>query len=81
MKKIYKLTWDIPEYSYNIFESCVVIAATEKEAKRLHPNGGNVNWKSDIQWANSPTKVIATLLGTATEDSESGIVCASFIQE
>jgi hypothetical protein len=59
---------------YDIYDSAVVVAETEAEAKATLPSE-YANW--GVSWATGPEEVTAKLIGEAAE-SVTGIVCASF---
>jgi hypothetical protein len=67
---------------YDTYDSAVVIANDEKEAKDMHPQDGlALNANSDI-WRNSkwcllPSDVSVTYLGESIESAKR-IVCASY---
>jgi len=54
---------------YDTYDSAVVAAETEVEAKGIIP--------CDCFWASSPDKVIAKEIGTAN-DGVTGVICASY---
>lgn len=74
--------------SWDTFDSMVVAAETEEEARLTHPYGDRVwtgkRWKSaapsrwdhDDTWT-APGKLIVREIGVANE-GEKGVVCASF---
>ena len=77
---------------YDTYDSAVVAAKDEEEAKGIDPGGCYV-WVSGIGWADNdtlkprdydpctwvdPHEVTATLIGTAKEGTERGVICASF---
>ena len=60
---------------YDTYDSCVVIAASEREAKNIDPSGEG--WSSEFSsWASSPDKVEASLIGVS--DLPEGVVLTSF---
>ena len=78
---------------YDTYDSAVVAAETEREAKETHP--GQEFWKDGSwwykmmdgtdrkdsfygTWASSPDRVDAEYLGEAKDGTEAGVVCASF---
>jgi len=74
---IYKLTQD-ENGGYDTYDSMVVIAESEADAKSMHPSKAK-DWDSPWSgWASSPNYVTCELIGTATEGSIAGIVVASF---
>lgn len=67
-------------YTYN---SLVVIASSEDEAKIIHPLNGRSCIKdpwSNKCWASSPNNVIVTYLGEADPNVKLTIVCKSYSQ-
>lgn len=63
---------------YNTYDSCVVAANTEQEAKEIHPREQD-GWKYHrSSWANSPETVKAICIGTANDGTNAGLVIASF---
>jgi len=64
---------------YDTYDSAVVVADSEEEARKIHPNLGLVNTMDDYdlgEWTTSDN-VKATLIGVATL-KEKGVVLASF---
>ncbi len=65
------------------YDSAVVAADTEEEAKRIHPlNGkdigiGKERIYSDV-WVTNPNYVQCVFLGTAKQDTLKGVIVASF---
>lgn len=77
MSKLLKL-WLISQSEnrgHDSFDSAVVAAYTEEEAKQINPDG---EWKLYAAWCSSPDKVHVEYLGIATEGVEPGIVLSSF---
>jgi len=67
-------TWDT-------YDSAVVAAETEDEARRIHPAGDYWNrpeYEGLNGWCKFPEQVEVKLLGEAAPDIEPGIVLASF---
>jgi hypothetical protein len=61
---------------YDTYDSAVVAAATEDEARHINPDG---NWgKLWSGWCNTPEQVTVKYIGIATEGVEPGIVLSSF---
>lgn len=60
---------------YDTYDSAVVAAKTEEEARNIHPRGDN-EW-SDYCWV-SPNKVSVSLIGNAIPKTNKGVICASF---
>lgn len=74
---------------YDTYDSAVVIAASEDQARLIHPNGRMFDpnereqwyrWDDQYRsWASSPDKVAVTLLGVDSTGSEEWrVVVASF---
>jgi hypothetical protein len=65
---------------YDTYDSCVVAARTEEEARRIHPDGDNPElWtKRYPTWASCPENVAVELIGVATDRIFTGVMCASF---
>lgn len=79
---------------YDTYDSAVVAAITEADAKRIHPSGqANKNWRDDMEgseehgswqypyttWASRPDNVKATVIGDAHASVAAGdVLCSSF---
>jgi hypothetical protein len=72
---------------YNTFDSAVVAAESEDEARAIHPESswGHLSsaelWEQQAEfcgWASSPGNVCVKLIGTALEGQTAGVVLASF---
>lgn len=77
---------------WDTYDSAVVCAETEDEARRIHPCEYVDAWKVGADadeeenrerwwtgdWALSPSSVSARLIGKAAEDVKRGVVLASF---
>lgn len=77
---------------YDEYDSAVVAAESEQDAKDQHPDGSsywkNECWRSlrvdgtEIDWGDSswthPNQISVELLGTAKEGTERGVIVASF---
>ena len=67
---IYKLT-QTENRGYDTFDSSIVVAKTETEAKNIHPGAKWTHpdddpWKDEwSDWASSPSNVTAELIGKA----------------
>lgn len=70
---------------YDTYDSAVVVAATEDDARRMHPGyspteRGPLPWPGEhyfSTWTNDPAKVTVVDLGESTL-TEPQVVCASF---
>ena len=69
------LIWQDENMGYDTYDSCIVCAENIDEACKIHPNG---NWEDDLEWASSPSKVYARLIGKAESCIPKGVVLASF---
>ena len=77
MLKIYKLS-QTENCGYGTYDSCVVIAESEEDARQMNP-GGNTEWGEEwTQWCHSPDQVEVEFIGTAPKSAKPGIVIASF---
>ena len=67
---------------YDTYDSAVVAAENEEDARNTNPGNGNQmteeDWKHNFSlWCNSPEHVQVEYLGEAISDKK-GVVCASF---
>jgi hypothetical protein len=80
--KLWLLTQSVAR-GYDTYDSCVVVADTEEQAKDMHPyKSKDIDLLSTMgyhshDWAESAEQVSATYLGEA-EDGTRRVVCASF---
>lgn len=69
---------------YDTYDSAVVAAETELEARQIHPSMSYPTpWEkwgesSYLDWASHPNKVTAKLIGEAAPDIPPGPICSSF---
>jgi hypothetical protein len=67
---------------YDSFDSAVVAADSEEEAKTIHPIStwefGSDDWSHSDCWAASPDQVDAEYIGEAAPSVEAGVILASF---
>ena len=65
---------------YNTYDSAVVCAENEEEARMTHPDGRK-DWDGEMDywddWCDAKD-VKVKLIGTSVEGVERGVVCASF---
>ena len=65
---------------YDTYDSAVVAANDEEEARMMHP-GGHENWdgieRKYGSWVNSD-KVSVRFIGDAISGTAKGVICASF---
>ncbi len=68
--------------NYDTFDSAVVAADTEEEAKAVPPNvpfNDNPPKWDEYVWASSPAKVTAEYIGEAKPGTPAGtVICSSF---
>jgi hypothetical protein len=63
---------------YDTYDSAVVCAESEDEARSMHPAGYQTpNWVSS-SWCSSPDVVKAKRIGVADKSTAIGVVVASF---
>lgn len=63
---------------YDTYDSAVVVANTEEEARNMHPRGAAYDrMYDDYVWA-SPEHVVVKWLGIAAQFDAPEVVCASF---
>lgn len=79
--KLYLLSIDYR--GYDTYDSCVVAAKNEEEARTIHPAEDPTYpdwnpWKQSSGWATSPQEVTVELIGTATRGTKKGVILASF---
>ena len=74
--KIYKISQTVNQ-GYDTFDSAVVIASSEEEAKNILPSVWDESWKdAAYSWASSPKDVKAEYLGETKLPK--GLILASF---
>ncbi len=61
---------------YDTYDSAVVAAETEEEARSIHP--GEYGEGGKEYWVARPDQVKVTLLGEAISGTDAGIIVASF---
>jgi hypothetical protein len=74
---IYKLS-QIQNTVYDTYDSCVVIAENEENAKNITPSGYKFSDSIYGDWCSSPDHVTAELIGEAVRGSTVGVVLASY---
>lgn len=69
----------------DIYDMCVVAAASAFDARRIHPGGWKWDWVDmcwsnplSVSWASNPEIVHVQYLGEAAAGTEAGVICASF---
>lgn len=77
MANLYKI--DRPdEADYDNYISAIICANSENEAKNTHPSGYNENFNSEWNEWIEPKTVIVTLIGTADNSINLGVVLSSY---
>jgi hypothetical protein len=77
MKSLWLISQDY-NTDYDTYDSAVVVAETEEEARMIHPSGREALPKYKWDWAPLDA-VTCKYLGVADEDLAPGsVVCASF---
>ena len=75
MNKLYRITQgDVS--GYDTYDSAVVCATTEEDARNMYPGQASQNNGND--WTLDPSKVNVTYLGKADNSLKTGVICASF---
>lgn len=83
MSKIYLLIQEV-NGGYDTYDSCVVCAKNEEEAKLIHPNGTlfkeyEVKRKDDYgSWASKFDEIKCLEIGTANDNQKIGLILSSF---
>lgn len=76
--KLWRISQDVNN-DYDTFDSAVVAAETEAEARLIHP--GDYEWDGKAEeyssWA-SAEKVKVSYVGIAKKGTKRGVICASF---
>ena len=62
---------------YNTFDSAIVCAVSEYDAKTINPDGREWGYRWSA-WCKSPDDVTVELLGTALDGVKRGVVLGSF---
>ena len=77
--KIYLLTQN-DNNDYDTYDSCIVCAENETDAKTIHPDGRaykepNSQWSD---WALKETSIFCKEIGIANEEQVRGVILGSF---
>jgi hypothetical protein len=83
MKLYLYLIYQTENLGYDTYDSGVVIAESEEEARNMNPDSGAETLQADWDyrfsaWCSSPDKVSVRYLGEAKEGSKKGSICSSF---
>jgi hypothetical protein len=65
---------------YDTYDSAVVAAATEEDARKMHPNGRPPAAENDYDstWTSNLDAIKVTYIGVAKPGTQAGVICASF---
>lgn len=72
---LYLISQDVRR-GYDVYDSAVVAAETEDDARAIHPDGYNGPYGRST-WC-KPAQVKVIQIGTAYPGTPSGVICASF---
>lgn len=77
--KLYKLTQS-ESIGYDTYDSVIVCAENEDDAKSIHPSGGDFIEKGEIYdvWATKKSNINCEEIGVANNNQMRGVVLASF---
>jgi hypothetical protein len=71
--------WQEENNGYDTYDSAVVCAKDEEDAKTIHPeNGDNILNNKFGCWVDDTSCVAVKYIGTAVKGTERGVICASF---
>ncbi len=78
--KLFKISQDVNN-DYDTFDSAIVAAETEEDARNIRPRGDErypmEDWEVDYDWAR-PEDVKVEYIGEAKEGTEKGVILSSF---
>lgn len=79
MANLYLISQEVNN-GYDTYDSAVVCADSEDEARHIHPRGIDPkSWEFIFPcWANTPEEVSVELIGTADDNITNGVILASF---
>jgi hypothetical protein len=76
--KLWKISQD-KNNDLDTYDSAVVAADTESEAKMMNPlNGKDIKPEPYSSWVGDPTDVQCEYIGEAKNGTQKGVVCASY---
>jgi len=76
--KLWKITQNV-QTGYDTYDSAVVAAETEDEARVMHPSSGkDISAEYPGDWASKPEDVTVEYLGEAGVYMAKQVVCASY---
>lgn len=73
---LYLISQDVND-GWDTYDSAVVAAKSEQEARSIHPSGRESSPTWDQTWT-SPTNVKVELIGKAVPGTKAGVICSSF---
>lgn len=74
---LYKISQDVNN-DYDTFDSAIVAAETEDEARNTHPEKNfPLGFDFNTYWCDQ-SQVTVEKIGTATKDTKAGVILASF---
>ena len=78
---LYKLSQTFNN-DWDTYDSCVVVASTPEDARRIHPDGSKWPWHTVLMtasWAIALDQISIEYIGTASDDIPPGtVIVASF---
>ena len=77
--KLYHISQSVNN-DYDTFSDAIVCAASEEEARNIHPGWGTDPWREDTYgtWCKSPDQVKVEYIGEAASHLVKGVICSSF---
>jgi len=80
--KLWKLSQD-ENSNWDTYDSMIVAAENEDEARMFNPNGSGLMTKKDWEykfssWCDDPSHIKVELIGTAEAGITAGVILASF---
>lgn len=73
---IYKI-YQTENSNYDTYDSAIVAAKTENDARTIHPDGANGPLEED-SWVDNPRFVHVKYLGKAEDGTKRGVILSSF---
>ena len=67
--------------NYDSYDSAVVCAKDENEARNMSPiDGTQFDWNDNmwLSWACKPENITVKLIGKANKDIKHGVICSSY---
>ena len=76
--KLWKISQD-KNNDWDTYDSAVVAAETEAEARMMHPStGDDIKPTPYSSWVGDPAYVQCEYIGKAKDGTQKGVICASF---